>query len=89
MQHYELNPNSPFYSYMQDTSVEQSLSEIEREQRKKHAINSIVIWELECMGFTADEHNYLIYAFINDIEPDIAFKNLTKNANHQKTKPPI
>lgn len=80
MKHYELNPNSPFYPYMQDTSVEQSLSEIEQEQRKANAINALAMWGLENMEFTADEQNYLIYAFINDIEPDIALKNLLNGA---------
>lgn len=69
---YETNPNSPFYAFMQDKSVEQSLSADEKTERKTEAINTLAMWGLENMAFTPDEQNYLIYAFINDVAPDVA-----------------
>lgn len=69
---YETNPNSPFYAYMLDKSVEQSLSADEKTERKTEAINTLAMWGLENMAFTPDEQNYLIYAFINDVAPDVA-----------------
>ncbi|HII3833387.1 TPA: hypothetical protein ACY4AC_002186 [Pasteurella multocida] len=73
---YETNPNSPFFAFMQNKDVEQSLSNDEKEQRKINAINTLAIWGLENMEFTADEQNYLIYAFINDVNSDFACDKL-------------
>ncbi|HDR0700166.1 TPA: hypothetical protein QBZ84_002007 [Pasteurella multocida] len=73
---YETNPRSPFYAFMQDKSVEQSLSADEKAERKTEAINTLAMWGLENMAFTPDEQNYLIYAFINDLNSDTVLNTL-------------
>lgn len=77
---YETNPNNPFYAYMQDKSVEQSLSADEMAERKTEAINTLAMLGLENMDFTPDEQNYLIYAFINDVDPSVACDVLMENS---------
>ncbi|RPE80727.1 hypothetical protein EDD65_1253 [Keratinibaculum paraultunense] len=81
--YYETNPDSHFYAYMQDKSVEQSLSTDEKTERKMEAINTLAIWGLENMEFTPDEQNYLIYAFINDLDSDVVLNKLLENRESQ------
>lgn len=81
--YYETNPNSPFYAYMQNKSVEQSLSTDEKAERKTEAINTLAMWGLENMAFTSDEQNYLIYAFINDLNSDVVLNTLLENRKSQ------
>lgn len=77
---YETNPNSPFFAFMQNKDVEQSLSDDEKEQRKIEAINTLAMWGLENMEFSTDEQNYLIYAFINEVDSDFACDVLMGNS---------
>lgn len=68
--YYELTPNSPFFPYMQDRSVENALTGDEKEKLYLEAINALVFSGLENMEFGENERNYLIYAFLNKIDPD-------------------
>lgn len=77
-QYYELNPNSPFYPYMQDTSVEQSLSDDEKDSRYRTQLAGILFSMYEGAEFTDDEKNYFIYATLNKIPAEIAFNNMQR-----------
>lgn len=68
--YYELTPNSQFFPYMQDRSVENALTEDEKEKLYLEAVNALVFSGLENMEFGENERNYLIYAFLNKIDPD-------------------
>ncbi|SUB24322.1 hypothetical protein [Avibacterium avium] len=78
MKHYDLNPNSPFYPYMQDTSFEQSLSDDEKDSRYRTQLAGILFSMYEGFEYTEDEKNFMIYSTLNDIEPRISFNILLK-----------
>lgn len=78
---YETNPNSPFYPYMQDTSVEQSLSDDEKDSLYRTQLAGILFGMYEGAEFTEDEKNYFIYAMLNKIPAEIAFNNMQRAEN--------
>ena len=74
--HYELNPNSPFFDLMQDTSVEDQLSEEEKERAAWIMKSNLLSADLETSPTSEDEKNYLLYSTLNDISPKEAARNI-------------
>ena len=79
MKYYELNPDSPFYHLMQDTTVEDSLSDEEKERIVWITRSNLVSVDLETEKCTPDEEAYIIYAALNDIPQNEAVKDLLAN----------
>lgn len=75
---YEINPNSPFYPYMQDTSVEKSLSFDEKDRRYRTQLAGILFSMYEGFEYTEDEKNFMIYATFNNLEPRNSFNIILK-----------
>ncbi|MDY6215642.1 hypothetical protein [Actinobacillus porcinus] len=78
MRYYELNPQSPYFPYMQDTSVEDMLSEDEKDSLYRTQLAGILFSMFEGAEFTEDEKNFMIYATINDLEPRNSFNIMRK-----------
>lgn len=72
MAYYELNPESPFYPYMQDTSVEDALSEEMKEKFYQAQLAGLLFSMYEGFAYTEDEKNFMIYAALN-LDPKVAF----------------
>ncbi|KYK75305.1 hypothetical protein [Aggregatibacter actinomycetemcomitans] len=82
---YKINENSPFFNHMQNTIVEDSLSDSEKQSLFSTIINGIVVTQLERFYFTDDEIQFLIYAGLNKRPPaettDILMKNRLNNGD--------
>lgn len=81
---YELNLNSPYFPYMQDTSVEDKLSIEEKEVLYRAQLAGILFSMFEGASFTEDEKNYFIYVILNKIPTEIAFNNMQRVENKQE-----
>ncbi|AHN72938.1 hypothetical protein [Aggregatibacter actinomycetemcomitans] len=77
--YYERNPNSPFFHLMQDTSVEDKLSEEEKERIVWITKTNLISVDLETEKSTPDEEAYLLYVALNDVPADEATRNLLIN----------
>lgn len=75
---YELNTNSPYFPYMQDTSVEDKLSIEEKDILYRTQLAGILFSMFEGASFTEDEKNFMIYASINDFDPRTSFNIIRK-----------
>lgn len=77
--YYDLNPNSPFFNLMQDTTEENKLTEDEKERIVWITKTNLVAVDLETEKSTADEMNYIIYGALNNIPSEKIAKNLLIN----------
>lgn len=77
--YYDLNPNSPFFNLMQDTTEENKLTEDEEERIVWITKTNLVAVDLETEKSTADEMNYIIYGALNNIPSEDITKNLLIN----------
>lgn len=75
---YELDPDNPLLPFMQDTSVEDSLSYEELDDRYRTQLAGILFSMYEGAEFNEHEKNYFIYSALNDIEPDVVSYNVLK-----------
>ncbi|EGY32812.1 hypothetical protein SC1083_1828 [Aggregatibacter actinomycetemcomitans serotype e str. SC1083] len=78
--YYERNPNSPFFHLMQDTSVEDKLSEEEKEHIVWVTKTNLISVDLETEKSTNDEEAYIIYSALNKCPSDEVAKNLLINS---------
>ena len=78
--YYDRNPNSPFIHLMQDTSVEDKLSEEEKERIVWVTKTNLISVDLETEKSTPDEEAYILYAALNNVPEDEAIRNLLINA---------
>lgn len=76
MSYYELNLNSPYYPYMQDTSVEQGKSEEEKERIKQVVGSGLISHQLETGKIDQFDWDYLMYCALNDIPKEIGLKHI-------------
>lgn len=76
---YDLNPSSPFFNLMQDTTEENKLTEDEKERIVWITKTNLVAVDLETEKSTADEMNYIIYGALNNIPSEEIAKNLLIN----------
>lgn len=67
---YELDKESPFYQYMLNREVEDSLSEEEKIEIFNLVQNNLTIWSFEKLLYSEHEKNFFIYAFLNDLDQD-------------------
>lgn len=63
---------------MQDTSVEQSLTQEEKESRYDSQLAGILFSMYEGFEYTDDEKNFVIYASINGLEPRDSYNIIRK-----------
>ena len=77
--YYDLNPSSPFFNLMQDTTEENKLTEDEKERIVWITRTNLVAVVLETEKSTADEMNYIIYGALNNIPSEEIAKNLLIN----------
>lgn len=77
--YYDLNPSSPFFNLMQDTTEENKLTEDEKERIVWITKTNLVAVDLETEKSTADEMNYIIYGALNNIPSEEIAKNLLIN----------
>ena len=77
--YYDLNPNSPFFNLMQDSTEENKLTEDEKERIVWITKTNLVAVDLETEKSTADEMNYIIYGALNNIPSEEIAKNLLIN----------
>ena len=77
--YYDLNPNSPFFNLMQDTTEENKLTEDEEERIVWITRTNLVAVDLETEKSTVDEMNYIIYGALNNIPSEDITKNLLIN----------
>ncbi|EGV05096.1 conserved domain protein [Haemophilus pittmaniae HK 85] len=77
--YYDLNPSSPFFNLMQDTTEENKLTEDEKERIVWITRTNLVAVDLETEKSTADEMNYIIYGALNNIPSEEIAKNLLIN----------
>ncbi len=73
MEYYQVNSHSPYYPYMQDTSVENSLTESEKNKLYHNQLSGILFGMYEGFEYSEDEKNYLCYSAVNKIESEVAF----------------
>lgn len=78
MSYYELNPNSPYYPYMQDTSVEQDKSEEDKAYIKSAVGSALVSNQLETDKIPQYRWDYLMYCALNDIPQEVTLNTLIK-----------
>ncbi|TYG35143.1 hypothetical protein FW755_08600 [Lonepinella koalarum] len=78
MKYYELNKNSPYYSYMQNTSVENSLTTEEKDYLYRTQLAGILFGMYEQCHYSEDEKNYAIYAILNKVDSETAFNNMQR-----------
>ncbi len=78
MQYYKLDSKSPYYPYMLDTSVEDSLTEREKDTLYNNQLAGILFGMYEGFEYTEYEKNYLCYSAINKIESEVAFNIMQK-----------
>lgn len=78
-QYYKLNPNSPFFCEMQDTSIENSLPDNEKQALFNTIVNVVVATQLEIFDLTDDEVQFIIYANLNKKLPAETAGILIKN----------
>ena len=74
--YYELDPNSPYYPYMQDTSVEQVKTEEEKAYIKRAVGSALVSNQLETSKIEQFEWDYLMYCAMNDVPKEIGLKRI-------------
>ena len=77
--YYDLNPSSPFFNLMQDTTEENKLTEDEKERIVWITRTNLVAVDLETEKSTVDEMNYIIYGALNNIPSEDITKNLLIN----------
>ena len=77
--YYDLNPSSPFFNLMQDTTEENKLTEDEKERIVWITRTNLVAVDLETENRTADEMHYIIYGAVNNILSEEIAKNLLIN----------
>ncbi|MBS6026258.1 MAG: hypothetical protein KH899_01415 [Haemophilus pittmaniae] len=77
--YYDLNPSSPFFNLMQDTTEKNKLTEDEKERIVWITRTNLVAVDLETEKSTADEMNYIIYGALNNILSEEIAKNLLIN----------
>lgn len=78
MRYYELNPESPYFPYMQDTSIEDKLTEDEKDSLYRTQLAGILFSMYEGAEFSEDKKNFMIYASINHLEPRNSFNIIRK-----------
>lgn len=74
--YYQLNKKSFFYPFMQDTTVEDLLTEEEKRKKYNEIIAKISFCEMEGEETNLDEKNYLIYAVLNNVSKEVIQKNI-------------
>lgn len=62
---YKRNENSPFFAEMQNTTIEDSLPDTEKQALFNTIVNGIVATQLEYFDLTDDEIQFVIYANLN------------------------
>lgn len=78
MKYYNLDSRSPYYPYMQDTSIESSLTEREKKELYNNQLSGILFGMYEGFEYNEDEKNYLCYSAVNKVESEIAFNIMQK-----------
>ena len=76
---YKLNENSPFFNEMQNTDIEDSLSDDEKQSLFNTVINGTVATQLENFELTDDEIQFINYANLNKKPPIETTNILIKN----------
>lgn len=74
--YYELDPNSPYYPYMQDTSVERGKSKEEKDYIKRAVGSALVSNQLETSKIEQFDWDYLMYCAMNDVPKEIGLKHI-------------
>ncbi len=77
--YYDLNPNSPFFHLMQDTTAEDKLTPEEKERIVWVTSTNLASVDIETEKSTPDERAYIIYAALNNIPSDEIARNLLIN----------
>lgn len=68
--YYELDPNNPYYPYMQDTRVEQAKTEQEKDELQWKVGSALIANQLETSPIPPFQWAYLMYCAMNDIPQD-------------------
>lgn len=77
--YYELNPKSPYYKYMQNTDVENALTDDEKWLINYNVRCSLLFNEWESEPIPDDRKNFLIYCALNSVPEYDVFCILVKN----------
>ena len=77
--YYDLNPNSPFFHLMQDTTEEDKLSHEEKERIVWLTKTNLLAVDLETEKSSADEQAYIIYGALNNVPSEEIARNLLIN----------
>lgn len=77
--YYDLNPNSPFFHLMQDTTEEDKLSPEEKERIAWVTKTNLLAVDLETEKSSADEQAYIIYGALNNVPSEEIARNLLIN----------
>lgn len=77
--YYDLNPNSPFFHLMQDTTEEDKLSHEEKERIVWVTKTNLLAVDLETEKSSADEQAYIIYGALNNVPSEEIARNLLIN----------
>lgn len=82
--YYQLNKKSFFYPFMQDTTVEDLLTDEEKRKKYDEIMAKISFCEMEGEKTNLDEKNYLIYAILNNVANDVIQKNILNWINENE-----
>ena len=74
--YYELDPNSPYFPYMQDTRVEMSKSEEEKDYIQRAVGSALISHQLETGKIPQDRWDYLMYCAMNDVPQEVGLKRI-------------
>lgn len=77
--YYDLNPNSPFFHLMQDTTEEDKLSPEEKERIVWVTKTNLLAVDLETEKSSANEQAYIIYGALNNVPSEEIARNLLIN----------
>lgn len=80
MQYYIRDPESPFYDLMEDTTIEQTLTEEEKIKIQKQGITTRVFTMFEGGDITDHEHNFSLYAFMNKKDCNFVINAILKRS---------